>query len=86
MTKNWKKFTSGKKLYFFGQKLQFRVLTLGLHEGRPSKLLVQEKYSSLKRDHLALKKFEFSSLSRIILALLDLDPYSQCGSGSCRPK
>ncbi len=50
---------------------------------RTSKL--QEKSSSLKREHLATK-FELSSFLWVILTLLDPDPYSQCWSGSSQPK
>ncbi len=35
MTTNWKKFTAGKKLNFFGWKTTI-YLSLGLHKGRPS--------------------------------------------------
>jgi hypothetical protein len=46
-----------------------------------------EAFSPQKRTS-STSKLEFSSLLRVILVLLDPDPdpYSQCGSGSSRPK
>ncbi len=55
-------------------------LFLGLHKGCPSYMrsLPQNRTSRTS-------KLEFSSLLWVILALLDPDPYSQCGSRSVFP-
>jgi hypothetical protein len=60
-------------------------LTLGLHKGRPS---YRRSLHPSKENIWQVKKLEFSSLLRVIMALLDPDSYSQCGSGSgsSRPK
>jgi hypothetical protein len=54
MTKNWQKFTAGKKLIFFLSKIAI-YLSLGLHKGRPS----YKKPSALKREHPALQNMKF---------------------------
>ncbi len=81
MTKNKKKIYSWNIIYIFLSKIAI-YLSLGLHKGRPSyrrSLQTWKKTSSTS-------KFEFSLLLWVILALLDPDPYSQCGSGSSWPK
>jgi hypothetical protein len=66
---------------FFGSKISI-YLYLGLQKEPPSyrRSLYPSKETSSK------SKLESSSSLWVVLALLDLDLYSQCGSGSSRPK
>jgi hypothetical protein len=67
---------------FFDQKLQFTFYpeaSIKAVQATGDVFIPHKRTSSTS-------KLEFSSLLWVILALLDPDPYSQCGSGSSRPK
>jgi hypothetical protein len=73
MTKNWKKFTAGKKFNFFGTK-NYYLPTLSLRTSR-----LQKKPSALKKEHPALQSMKFLNFFLLLLAifaLLDPDPDS----------
>ncbi len=80
MTRNWKNLQL-EKFTFFWSKIKI-FLSLDLHKGRQDtgEVLFPRKRTS------STSKLEFSLLLLVILALLDPNPYSQCGSGSSRPK
>jgi hypothetical protein len=79
MTKNWKKFTAGKKKNF-GLKTTI-YLSLGLHKDVQA---TEEAFSSQKRTS-STSKHEISKnfpILWVIFALLDPDRDSEYGSGS----
>jgi hypothetical protein len=76
MTKHWKKFTAEKNLYFLNLKMQFTYPKASIKDAQAT----GEDFIPQKRTY-STSKLEFSSLLSVILALLDPDPYSQCGSG-----
>ncbi len=82
--KIWKHLQLKYILYFFHQNCN---LFIPMHIYRTSKLHTGEVFIPQKKTS-GTSKFEFSSLSWVISALLDPDPYSRCGSGSgsSRPK
>jgi hypothetical protein len=77
------KIYSSKKIYIFSIKscnlLPYPQASIKDVQATGEAFIPQKKTSSTS-------KREFSALLWVILALMDPDPYSQCGSGSSRPK